>query len=236
MVHMLLVDKFLSTQHFVDTTFRLQTFRRHDTSSKFFCRHKHAEVEELLRVLNFFKFQTIQLLYLGSEGEGDNYKTTSDKVRLKAKIFKLDHTKWGWGRKSGARINDFHTTKIFCRQNIMSTKCSVDEMLVDKNLSTKCFSTKVSFDERHRIQLKFCWIFFYIIILIYLKCYTFDQHVLKLAPVTVGHSSVLTSNALVLSGSTLCGQNRILPWTLVMKNDHLHPNTKWSGVPAQQII
>jgi hypothetical protein len=39
-----------STQHFVD-----KTFRRHDTSSKFFCRHKHAEVEELLRVLNFVK-------------------------------------------------------------------------------------------------------------------------------------------------------------------------------------
>jgi hypothetical protein len=79
---MLLVDRLL-----------WKNFRRHDTSSKFFCRHKHAEVEELLRVLNFFKFQTIQLLYLGNEGEGDNYKTTSDKVRVKAKIFKLDHTK-----------------------------------------------------------------------------------------------------------------------------------------------
>ncbi len=82
------VEIFWSTRHFVDTT-----FRRHDTSSKYFCRHKHAEVEELLRVLNFFKFQTIQLLNLRSEGEGDNYKTTSDKVRVKAKIFQLDHTK-----------------------------------------------------------------------------------------------------------------------------------------------
>jgi hypothetical protein len=89
----IIVEKFSSTRHLVDTTFRRQTFRRHDTSSKFFCRHKHAEVEELLRVLNFFKFQTIQLLNLGSEGEGDHYKTTSDKVRVKAKIFKLDHTK-----------------------------------------------------------------------------------------------------------------------------------------------
>ena len=116
-VNMLLVDKFLSTgiwstdycrkifvdttlrrqafcrNFFVDTTFRRQTFRRHDTSSKFLCRHKHAEIEELLRVLNFFKFHTIQLLNLGSEGEGDNYKTTSGKVRVKVKIFKLDHTK-----------------------------------------------------------------------------------------------------------------------------------------------
>jgi hypothetical protein len=77
-----------SIRHFVDAT-----FRRHHTSSKFFCRRRHAEVEELLRILSFFKFQTIQLLNVGSEGEGDNYKTTSDKVRVKAKIFKLDHTK-----------------------------------------------------------------------------------------------------------------------------------------------
>ena len=87
------VEIFSSTRHFVDTTFRRQTFRRRDTSSKYFCRHKNAEVEELLRVLNFFKFQTIQLLNLRSEGEGDNYKTASDKGRVKAKIFQLDHTK-----------------------------------------------------------------------------------------------------------------------------------------------
>ncbi len=99
---MLLVDKFLSTgvwstdycrQIFVDTTLRRQAFCRNFFFDTTFRRHKHAEVEELLRVLNFFKFQTIQLLYLGSEGEGDNYKTTSDKVRVKAKIFKLDHIK-----------------------------------------------------------------------------------------------------------------------------------------------
>ncbi len=71
---MSLVDKILSTgiwstdycrKIFVDTALRRQafcrnffvdtTFRRHDTSSKFFCRHKHAEVEELLRVLNLVK-------------------------------------------------------------------------------------------------------------------------------------------------------------------------------------
>jgi hypothetical protein len=100
-------------RHLVDRLLS-KNFRRHDTSSKYFCRYKHAEVEELLRFLNF-KFQTMLLLNLGSEGEGDNYKTTSDKLRVKAKIFKLDHTKWGWGRKSAARINDFYTTKIFCR-------------------------------------------------------------------------------------------------------------------------
>jgi hypothetical protein len=61
--------------------------------SKNFRRHRHAEVEELLRVLNFFLFQTIQLLNLGSEGEGHDYKITSDKVRMKAKISKLDHKK-----------------------------------------------------------------------------------------------------------------------------------------------
>ncbi len=39
------VEIFSSTRHFVDTTLRRQTFRRHNTSSNFFCRHKHAEVE-----------------------------------------------------------------------------------------------------------------------------------------------------------------------------------------------
>lgn len=44
------------------------------------------------------------------------------------------------------------------------------------------------------------------------------------------------SNSLVLSGSVLQGQNRILPWTLVMKNDQFSSGTNWSGVSAQQII
>ncbi len=99
-VNMLLVDRLLSKnfrrhdissiRHFVDAT-----FRRHHTSSKFLCRRKHAEVEELLRILSFFKFQTIQLLNVGSEGEGDNYKTTSDKVRVRTTITKSHQTKLG---------------------------------------------------------------------------------------------------------------------------------------------
>ncbi|CAF4706532.1 unnamed protein product [Rotaria sp. Silwood1] len=53
----------------------------------------------------------------------------------------------------------------------------------------------------------------------------FERRMLKLASITVNHSSVLMSNTLVLSGSTLQGHNRILPWTLVMKEDQLSPNT-----------
>ncbi|CAF4034843.1 unnamed protein product [Rotaria sordida] len=66
--------------------------------------------------------------------------------------------------------------------------------------------------------------------------HTFEQRIYKLAPITVNHSSVLMSNTLVLSGARLQGQNRILPWTLVMKDDQLPPNTNWSGVPAKQVI
>jgi hypothetical protein len=44
------------------------------------------------------------------------------------------------------------------------------------------------------------------------------------------------SNTLVLPGALLEGKNRILPLTLVMKNDQLQFNTNWSGVPAKQII
>ena len=72
--------------------------------------------------------------------------------------------------------------------------------------------------------------------LFYLKCHTFEQRLLKLAPITVSHSSVLMNSTIVLSGSTLHGQNRILPLTLVMKDDQLPPNTNWSGVPAEQVV
>jgi hypothetical protein len=43
-------------------------------------------------------------------------------------------------------------------------------------------------------------------------------------------------STLVLSGSSLQGHNRILPVTLVMRNDQLPYNTTWSGVPAQRTI
>ncbi|CAF4135124.1 unnamed protein product [Rotaria sp. Silwood2] len=69
-----------------------------------------------------------------------------------------------------------------------------------------------------------------------IQAHTFEQRVFKRAPITVNHSSVLMSNTLVLSGSILQGQNLILPWTLVMKDDQLPPNTNWSGVPAKQVI
>ncbi len=52
----------------------------------------------------------------------------------------------------------------------------------------------------------------------------------------MNQSSVLMSNTLVLSGSSLHGHNRILPLTLVMKNDQLPSSTTWSGVPAQRTI
>ncbi|CAF2830177.1 unnamed protein product [Rotaria sp. Silwood2] len=67
-------------------------------------------------------------------------------------------------------------------------------------------------------------------------CRTFEQRLYKVAPVVVNHSSVLMSRSNVLSGSILHGRNRLLPFTLVMKNDQLNFNTVWSGVPARQLI
>jgi hypothetical protein len=58
--------------------------------------------------------------------------------------------------------------------------------------------------------------------------------VFKVAPVHVNHSSVLMSGSVVLPGSTLGGRNKLLPLTLVMKNDRLPYNTVWSGIPARQ--
>ncbi len=70
----------------------------------------------------------------------------------------------------------------------------------------------------------------------YLQCHTFERRLFKQAPITVNQSSVLMINTLVLSGSSLQGHNRILPITLVMKNDQLSSNTTWSGVPARRLI
>ncbi|CAF1133540.1 unnamed protein product [Adineta ricciae] len=58
-----------------------------------------------------------------------------------------------------------------------------------------------------------------------LQSHTFEQRLFKLAPVTVNQSSVLMSYSNVLAGSTLHGRNRLLPFTLVMKNDQLALNT-----------
>jgi acetyltransferase-like isoleucine patch superfamily enzyme len=74
-----------------------------------------------------------------------------------------------------------------------------------------------------------------VLFLFHVQCHTFERRLLKVAPVTVNHSSILMSNTLIFPGSILHGNNRILPLTLVMKNDQLPPNTTWSGVPAQQI-
>jgi hypothetical protein len=88
------------------------------------------------------------------------------------------------------------------------------------------------------IQVRyFLWyiIQFILLFLFHFKYHTFEQRLLKLAPVTVNHSSVIMNNTLVFPGSILHRHNCILPCTLVMKNEQLPPNTNWSGVPAQQI-
>ena len=68
------------------------------------------------------------------------------------------------------------------------------------------------------------------------KCHTFEQRVLKLAPVTIGNSCVLMSGSLVLPGCKLMGNNRLYPGTLVMKDDLLPPSTHWKGLPARKLL
>ncbi|CAF1034858.1 unnamed protein product [Adineta steineri] len=67
-------------------------------------------------------------------------------------------------------------------------------------------------------------------------CHTFEQRILKLVPVTVGNSCVLMSGSIVMPGCKLMGNNRLYPFTLVMKNDLLQPNTQWKGLPAQSYV
>ncbi|CAF0980449.1 unnamed protein product [Adineta steineri] len=66
--------------------------------------------------------------------------------------------------------------------------------------------------------------------------HTFEQRILKLVPVTVGNSCVLMSGSFVMSGCKLMGNNRLYPFTLVMKNDLLQSNTQWKGLPAQSYV
>ncbi|CAF1213842.1 unnamed protein product [Adineta steineri] len=69
-----------------------------------------------------------------------------------------------------------------------------------------------------------------------IMCHSFEQRILKLAPVTVGNSCVLMSGSIVMSGCKLMGNNRLYPFTLVMKNDLLPSNTQWKGLPAQSYV
>ncbi|CAF4024647.1 unnamed protein product, partial [Adineta steineri] len=66
-----------------------------------------------------------------------------------------------------------------------------------------------------------------------IQCHSFEQRILKLAPVTIRKSCVLMSGSFVMAGCKLMGNNRLYPFTLVMKNDILLPNTQWKGLPAR---
>ncbi|CAF3839123.1 unnamed protein product [Adineta steineri] len=63
--------------------------------------------------------------------------------------------------------------------------------------------------------------------------HSFEQRILKLAPVSIGNSCVLMSGSIVMAGCKLMGNNRLYPGTLIMKNDQLPLNTHWKGIPAQ---
>ncbi|CAF1345215.1 unnamed protein product [Adineta steineri] len=65
-----------------------------------------------------------------------------------------------------------------------------------------------------------------------IQCHSFEQRILKLAPVTIGNSCVLMSGSYVMAGCKLMGNNKLYPFTLIMKNDQLSPNTHWKGLPA----
>ncbi|CAF1524215.1 unnamed protein product, partial [Adineta steineri] len=66
-----------------------------------------------------------------------------------------------------------------------------------------------------------------------IQCHSNEQRILKLAPVTIESSCVLMSGSLVMAGCKLMGNNRLYPFTLVMKNDILLLNTQWKGLPAK---
>ncbi|CAF1428650.1 unnamed protein product [Adineta steineri] len=70
-------------------------------------------------------------------------------------------------------------------------------------------------------------------VLTQIQGHSFEQRILKLAPVSIGNSTILMSYSIVMPGCKLMGNNRLYPLTLIMKNDQLSPDTHWKGVPAQ---
>ncbi|CAF1281001.1 unnamed protein product [Adineta ricciae] len=69
-----------------------------------------------------------------------------------------------------------------------------------------------------------------------IQCHSFEQRILKLAPVVIGDSCILMSGSFVMAGCKIMNNNRLHPFTLVMKNDILLPYNQWKGVPAQLIV
>ncbi|CAF3878585.1 unnamed protein product [Adineta steineri] len=69
-----------------------------------------------------------------------------------------------------------------------------------------------------------------------IQCHSFEQRVLQLDFVTIKSSCILMSGSFVMAGCKLMGNNRLYPFTLVMKNDILLPNTQWKGLPARRAL
>ncbi|CAF1542277.1 unnamed protein product, partial [Adineta steineri] len=67
-----------------------------------------------------------------------------------------------------------------------------------------------------------------------IQCHSFEQRILKLAPVSIGNSCILMSYSIVMAGCKIMSNNRLYPMTLIMKNDQLPPDTHWKGVPARK--
>ncbi|CAF3473432.1 unnamed protein product [Rotaria socialis] len=68
----------------------------------------------------------------------------------------------------------------------------------------------------------------------YIMCHSYEQRIWKVAPVKIGDSCVLMCGSLIMPGCILSGGNRLYPYTMVMKNDHLPLNTHWRGLPARK--
>lgn len=65
------------------------------------------------------------------------------------------------------------------------------------------------------------------------QAHTYEYRQLYMRPISIGARSHLMSNAFVLPGCHLDGNNTIYPCTFIMKGDQLPQNTHWKGSPAQ---
>ena len=67
-----------------------------------------------------------------------------------------------------------------------------------------------------------------------LQAHTFEDRILKLQPVTLGRDSHVAAGAVLLAGSDIGAECRVLPHTVVLKDERLSPGRTYHGSPAHE--
>jgi non-ribosomal peptide synthetase-like protein len=68
------------------------------------------------------------------------------------------------------------------------------------------------------------------------QAHTFEDRVLKNGPVIVRAGATVGHNAVLLYGADIGADTRVAPHSVVMKSEHLLPNTSYEGFPTRRTL